>query len=84
MVGDADLEGRDAGQRAGGRADLGREVGERREVVAEQRRGVGELGAGQLHAVAGVAGEADDDVVELLVRDVDRAGLSEGGEIVDI
>ena len=36
-------------------ADLGREVGQRADVVADQGRGVGELRAGQLHAVAGVA-----------------------------
>ena len=51
---------RDAGQRARGGADLGREVGEGGEVVAEQGGGVGELAAGDLHAVAGVAAEADD------------------------
>src|SRR5262249_11851395 len=33
-------------------------VGEGGDVVAEQRRGVGELGAGQLHAVAGVTRQA--------------------------
>ena len=70
VVGDADLEAGDAGQGAGGGADLGREVGERREVVADQRRGVGELGPGQLHAVAGVAGEADDDVGERALGEV--------------
>ena len=68
MVGEVDLEARDAGQRAGGRADLGGEVGQRRDVVAEQRRLGGELRAGELHAVAGVAGETDDDLRELLDR----------------
>ena len=47
------------GQRAGRCADLGGEVREGREVVAEEGGGLGELGAGELHAVAGVAGEAD-------------------------
>ena len=55
--GEVDLEARDARERAGWRADLGREVGERREVVARERGRLGELGAGQLDAVAGVAGE---------------------------
>ena len=57
---------RHAGQRAGRRADLGREVGQRADVVAEDRGGPRELGAGQLHAVAGVAGEPDGDALELL------------------
>ena len=57
---------RHAGQRAGRRADLGREVGQRADVVAEDGGGPGELGAGELHAVAGIAGEADGDSLELL------------------
>ena len=61
-----ELERRDAGQGAGGGPDLGREVGERRQVVAEGRGLRGEPIAGQLHAVAGVAGEADDNAVEAL------------------
>ena len=48
-----------AERRAGRRADLGRIVGERREVVARERRRRDELRAHQLHAVAGVAGEAN-------------------------
>ena len=56
-----DLEGGDAEGRALRRADLGREIGEGREVVAGERGRQGELAAGQLHAVAAVAGEADDD-----------------------
>ena len=54
------------GSEPAGRADLGREVGERREVVPEQRRLAREAAAGQLHAVAGVAGEADDHLFQLL------------------
>src|SRR5207244_4399994 len=50
-----------AGGCAGGGAELGREVGQGGEVVARQRRLGGELHAGHLHAVARVAGEADDD-----------------------
>ena len=68
MVGEMELEARDAGQRAGRRADLGREVRERREVVARQRRLGGEAAARQLHPVAGVAGEPDHDGFELLDR----------------
>ncbi len=56
----AELKAADAGERAGGGANFGREVGERADVVAEDGRGVRELGARQLHAVAAVAAEADD------------------------
>ena len=81
VVGEVELEAGDARQRAGGRADLGGEVGQRRDVVAEQR-GLGrELRAGELHAVAGVAREADDDLGELLDRlaaHVLRAGIAHG------
>ena len=56
-----DLEGGDAEGRALRRADFGREIGEGGEVVAGQRGRQGELPAGQLHAVAAVAGKADDD-----------------------
>ncbi len=55
-----DLKTRHARDRALGRADFGRIVGEGGDVVAEDGAGVGQLRAGQLHAVAGVAGEADD------------------------
>ena len=60
---EVDLVARDAGARARGGADLGGEVGEGGQVVAELRGGVGELAAGDLHAVAGIAGKTDDDVV---------------------
>ena len=56
----------DARQRARRGADLGREVRQRADVVAEDRGRPGELGAGELHAVAGIAGEADRDPLELL------------------
>ncbi len=68
VVGEVDLEAGDAVGGAGGRPDLRREVGEGREVVAHQGGRGGELVAGQLHAVAGVAGEADDDRVQHLAR----------------
>ena len=57
---------RHAEQAAGGSADLGGEVRERRDVVAGLGRGLRELGAGELHAVAGVAREADHDPVQML------------------
>ena len=66
VIRDVHLEGGDAGQRAGGGPDLGGEVGQRGEVVAEHRAGAREPVAGELHAVAGVAGEADDHPVEPL------------------
>ena len=56
-----DLERRDAEQRALRRADFGGKIGERGEIVAGQRGRQRELPAGQLHAVAGIAGKADDD-----------------------
>ena len=66
MVGEVDLEAGDAGQRAGGRTDLRREVGQRREVVPEDGRLAREAIARELHAVAGVAGEPDHDPFEVL------------------
>ena len=68
VVGEVQLEAGHPGQGALGGADLGGEVGQRRQVVAERGGLGGEPVAGQLHAVAGVAGEADDDAVELLDR----------------
>ena len=64
-------------------ADLRREVRHGRQVVAEHGADVGEAIAGELHAVAGVAGEADDDVFEdararrdVVVSAVTRPSLS--------
>ena len=59
-----DLEGGDAEGRALRRADLGREIREGGEIVAGERGRQGELAAGQLHAVAGIAGEADHHRLE--------------------
>ena len=64
LAGKMNLETAHAGQRAVRRANLGREVGERRDVVAHQGRRVGELRAGQLHAVARVAAKPDCGFVE--------------------
>ena len=66
VVGEVQLERRDPRQGARRGANLGREVGESGEVVAEGCRLLGESVAGELHAVPGVAGEADDHSVELL------------------
>ena len=66
VVGEVDLERRDPGQRALRGADLGREVRQRHQVVAEDGRLLGEPVAGELHAVTGVAREPDDHPVELL------------------
>ena len=66
VVGVVDLEARDPRKRPRRRPDLGRKVGQRREVVAEERGLACEAPTGQLHAVAGVAGEPDDHVLELL------------------
>ena len=70
-----DLEGGDAEQRALRRADLGREIGEGRQIVAGQRGRQRELPAGQLHAVAGIAGEADDDRLRAPGADVASSGV---------
>ncbi len=66
VVGEVQLEGRHPWQRAGRRADLGREVGQCRQVVAEGRGLRGETITGELHTVTGVAGEPDDHPVDLL------------------
>ena len=58
------LEAGDASERALGRANFGREVGERRDVVAHEGRRIGELRTGQLHAVARVATEPNCGFVE--------------------
>ena len=66
VVGEVHLEAADAGERALRSADLGGEVREGRQVVAEHGGFLGEPVTGELHAVAGVAGDADDDAIELL------------------
>ena len=68
------LEARDAEQRAGGRADLGGEIRQRRDVVPGPRRLGGELLARDLHAVAGVAGEPDHGPGERAPRLLDNSG----------
>jgi hypothetical protein len=62
---EVDLETGHPGQRAGRGTDFGGEVGQGADVIAEDCRGVGELGAGQLHPVARVARQADSDRLQL-------------------
>src|SRR5258708_11649635 len=49
----------DAGQRARRSANFSREVRERGDVVAVEGDSIGELAAGNLHAVAGISGKTD-------------------------
>ncbi len=78
-IGNLHLERRDAGEGPRRSADLGREARECGEVVAECRRGIGELGTRQLHAVTGVTRKANDDFVEFLL--IGRLG-GKGGSFV--
>jgi hypothetical protein len=66
VVGDLDLERRDAGQSACWCPDLGGVIGLCGKVIAEQGGLGGEPVAGQLHAVARVACEPNDNFFELL------------------
>ena len=61
-----DLERRHAVDGARRSADLGGEIGQRGEVVADQRGRVREPVSRELHPVAGVAGEPDDDAFSFL------------------
>ena len=72
-AGEVELEAADAGQCARRGADLGGEIRQRAQIVAGQSGLVGELHAGELHAVARVAGEADDDLIAFLDA-LQRAG----------
>src|SRR6478736_116166 len=60
------LKAGDAGERALRRADFGREVGKRRDVVPHQGRRVRELRTGKLHAVTRVATETHGGFVECM------------------
>ena len=66
VVGEVQLEARDAGEGALGGADLRGEVGQRRQVVAHRGGLAREPVAGELHAVPGVTGETDHHAVERL------------------
>src|SRR5690606_23205138 len=63
-------------------ADLGGEVRESGKVVPGQRGCQGELAAGQLHAVAGVSGEAHHRGFELLPRRLQDAGTFHAQSLV--
>ena len=78
-AGEVELEAGDAGERAGGRAYLGGEVGQGRDVVPDDGRSVGELRARELHAVAGVAGEAYGHGLDLFNVSLPRRG----GRVLD-
>src|SRR6267154_2561271 len=58
------LKTADTGNRAGRRADFRRIIRKGRNIIAIERGGIGELVAGNLHAVARVTREADDRLVE--------------------
>ena len=70
------LEAADARKRARRGANFSREIGKRGEVVAVQRDGIGELAAGDLHAVAGIAAEPDDGLLDDFL--LARPGLGQG------
>ena len=76
MIGDVDLERRNTCEGAGWRPDLGWELRECRQVVPEQGTRRGEPVTGELHTVAGVTGETDDDSFDFadLVSPVDSVG----------
>ncbi len=57
--GEMNLESADARKRARRRANLRREVGQGGKIVAVESNGVGELASGDLHAVTGIAAEAN-------------------------
>ena len=78
VVADVDLERRDAGEGALGRPDLGRELGQGGQVVAEEGALGGETGTGELHAVAGVTGEANHHPINHLHVRGRCGGLSQG------
>lgn len=61
-----DLEARYSGHGSLRRTNLGGVVWKGRDAVAHERRGVGEKRPRELHSVARIAREADDDVLKLL------------------
>jgi hypothetical protein len=62
--GEMHLKARHTEQRVARSANLGRKVGERGDVVPQQRAALGKLRTGQLHAVARVSREADRGVAD--------------------
>ena len=75
MIRDVDLEGRHPGQRPRRRPDLGREVRQGGEVVAKQRRGVGEAIPGELHAISGITGKPDHSAIKIDNHLLTRCGI---------
>src|SRR5262249_15812924 len=77
LTGKIQLKATDAGQGPRRGANLRWKIGQGRDVVARHRGLGGELHAGQLHAVAGVAGETDYKLGAALDRFMlaGRAGL---------
>ena len=74
LAAELELEARDAEEGAGRGADLRREVGQGRDVVTGPRRFGRELLPGHLHAIAGIAGEADDGAGQRTARLRNRRG----------
>src|SRR5205085_10054645 len=79
LAGEVELEAGDAGQASGGGANLGGEVGQGRDVVPDDGRRVCELRARELHAVAGVSGEAYGHGLDLFNVSLPRGG----GRVLD-
>src|SRR5206468_7275816 len=52
------------GNRAGRGANFGRVIRKRGNIIAVERGGIGELAAGDLHAVTGISREADDRLIQ--------------------
>jgi len=65
VVGEGQLEGRNPGQRAGWSADLGGEVRQGQQVIAEPGGFRREAVSGELHAVAGITGKPNYDPIKL-------------------
>ena len=84
LIGEVDLKRAHAGEGSGRGADLSRKVGQRADVVPRERRLGRELHAGELHAVARVAGKANDDGVLFLDRFGCVALLRGGTDIGDL
>jgi hypothetical protein len=74
--GEVDLERRHARRGARRGADLGREVRQRGQVVSRDGGRIGEPATYELHAVARVAGEPDDQLFLLYGPGGSRAGVS--------
>src|ERR1700756_790707 len=74
-----ELVAADAGKSARRGANFGGEVGEGSDVVAVEGDGIGELAAGDLHAVAGITGETDHRAVNNLALVFRQRNIGGGG-----